>query len=108
MKASLYHIQINVHDAKKSLPFYRKLFAYFDYKIIDESEGHIGVSNGSTDFWIIETEEAHKGKEFHRKATELNHIAFRVPSRQDVDTFVQEFVKKEHINTLYDSPRDYP
>jgi len=44
MKANLYHIQINVHDAKVSLPFYKRLFGYLEYTIIDESEGHIGVS----------------------------------------------------------------
>ncbi len=108
MKASLYHIQINVHDAKKSLPFYKRLFAYLEYKVIDESKGHIGVSNGKTDFWIIETEEAHKEKGYHRKATGLNHISFRVSSKQDVETFVKEFLKKEKVKILYDTPRDYP
>ncbi len=108
MKTSLYHIQINVHDAKESLPFYKKLFAYFEYKIIDQSEGHIGVSNGTTDFWIIETEEVHKEKGYHRKATGLNHLAFKVSSKQDVDTFVKEFLKKEKTKVLYNTPRDYP
>ena len=108
MKASLYHIQINVHDAKKSLPFYKRLFAYFEYKIIDESEGHIGVSNGMTDFWIIETEEAHKEKGYHRKATGLNHLAFKVSSKADVEKFVTEFLQKEKVKVLYNTPRDYP
>ncbi|HIH58950.1 MAG TPA: hypothetical protein HA360_04065 [Nanoarchaeota archaeon] len=108
MKASLCHIQINVHDAKISLPFYKRLFAYLEYKTIDESESHIGVSNGTTDFWIIETEEAHNDKSFHRKASGLNHIAFKVSSKEDVHTFVSEFLKKEKVKVLYDMPRDYP
>src|SRR3989338_1719079 len=108
MKASLYHIQINVHDAKKSLPFYKRLFAYFEYKIIDESEGHIGVSNGMTDFWIIETEEAHKEKGYHRKATGLNHLAFKVSSKADVERFATEFLQKKKLKVLYNTPRDYP
>lgn len=108
MKTSLYHIQINVHNAKVSLPFYKRLFAYFEYTIIDESDEHIGVSNGTTDFWIIETEDTHKEKGYHRKAIGLNHIAFRVSSKEDVDSFVKEFLKKEKVKILYDTPGDYP
>lgn len=108
MKASLYHIQINVHDAKVSLPFYKKLFAYFEYKIIDESEEHIGVSNGTTDFWIIQTGDAHKDKNFHRKGTGLNHIAFRVSSKKEVDTFAKEFLVKNKVKILYEKPKEYP
>ena len=56
MKTSLYHTQINISDASKSLPFYKDFFTYLEYKIIDESPEHIGVSNGTSDFWLIETE----------------------------------------------------
>ena len=108
MKASVYHIQINAGSAKKSLLFYKKLLGYFEYKIIDESKGHIGMSNGSVDFWIIETEKKHKEKTYHRKASGLNHVAFRVSSKEDVDRFAKEFLRKENVKTLYDSPRDYP
>lgn len=48
MKTHLYHIQLNV--SSQSLAFYRDLFTYLDYKTIDESAEHIGVSNGTTDF----------------------------------------------------------
>lgn len=107
MKATAYHIQINVSD-KKSIVFYKQLFSYLQYKTIDEGRDWLGVSNGSTDFWIMETEEKHKSKKFHRKATGINHISFRVNSKTDVDRFVKEFLKKKNIKTLYDSPRTFP
>ncbi len=78
MKTTLYHIQINVSNTKVSLPFYKELFKYFEYKIIDESEEHIGISNGTTDFWIIQTEKKHKTSQFHRKATGFNHFSLKV------------------------------
>ena len=108
MKTSVYHIQINVSNSKKSLPFYKKLFSYFDYKIIDESEEHIGASNGTTDFWIIQTEKNHLDKKYHRKATGLNHISFKVSSKEDVDKFTKEFLKKNKIETLYNTPKRFP
>ena len=78
------------------------------YKITDESPEHIGVSNGGTDFWIIETEEAHKENKFHRKNTGINHLAFRLNSKEEVDKFVNEFLKLREIPTLYDTPRVFP
>ena len=108
MKTHLYHLQINVSDASKSIPFYKDLFGFLGYKIIDESAEHIGASNGSTDFWIIQTEEKYKKNGFHRKNTGINHLAFRVESKEDVDTFHNNFLKKYGISTLYDTPKVFP
>ena len=108
MKTSLYHIQINVSDAIKSLPFYKDFFDYFEYKIIDESSEHIGVSNGTTDFWIIETENGFKKELFHRKNTGINHLAFQVSSKDDVDIFFEDFVKLRELPVLYETPKFFP
>lgn len=108
MKTSLYHIQLNISHANKSIPLYKDLFSYFEYRIIDESESHLGVSNGTTDFWFIETEESFKTSTFHRKNTGLNHIAFKVENKSDVDKFVEEFLKPRNITPLYNSPKEYP
>ena len=108
MKSSLYHLQINVSDPKKSFPFYKDLFGYFEYMILNESEGHIGFSNGTTDFWFIATDKKFETLHFHRKATGLNHIAFTVASKENVDTFVTEFLKPRNISPLYNSPKAFP
>lgn len=108
MMTSLQHLQINISDSKKSLPFYKDFFDYFEYTILDESDTHIGVSNGTTDFWIIETEKSFKDAIFHRKNTGINHIAFLVKNRADVDIFVDEFLKPRNIIPLYNSPTEHP
>lgn len=56
MKTYLSHIQLNISDAKKSPPFYKDFLTYLGYEIIDESHEHLGMSNNTTDFWLIETE----------------------------------------------------
>lgn len=104
MKASVNHIQLNVSNTK-SLLFYKKLFEYLEYKVIDQSNEHIAFSNGNTDFWIIKAEK--KGV-FHRKRPGLNHIAFKVSSRKNVDKFSREFLEKNKIPTLYGGPKLYP
>ena len=108
MKTSLYHIQLNVSNPKVSLPFYKKLFSYFEYKIIDESENHIAASNGTTDFWIIATNIKYSGLKFHRKSTGLNHISFKVSSKEEVDAFVKNFLKENKIKQLYGEAKEFP
>mgnify|MGYP001601127743 FL=1 len=106
-KASLYHIQLNVSQ-NSSLNFYKEFLEYLGYKVIDKNEEHIGLSNGTTDFWIILTDKKYLGNKFHRKSVGLNHLAFRVDSRNEVDDFAKNFLKKKGINLLYNSPRDFP
>jgi catechol 2,3-dioxygenase-like lactoylglutathione lyase family enzyme len=108
MKTSLYHLQINISDPQKSFPFWKDLFTYLKYKIVDESPEHIGASNGTTDFWLIATEEKHKAAPFHRKQTGLNHLAFKASSKEEVDQFVNEFLKPKGIQPLYETPKEFP
>jgi len=108
MAVSLYHVQLNVSDAKRSLPFYKRFFGYLGYQIIDESPEHIGFSNSTTDFWIIQTEKSFHKALFHRKNTGINHLAFRVDSKEAVDRFFKEFLNEEGISVLYSTPRVFP
>jgi len=108
MKTSLYHVQLNVGDTANAMGFYRRLFGYFEYRILVESNDFMGVSNGTTDFWLMATPAERREPEFHRKNTGLNHLCFGVRTREDVDRFVTEFLAPHAIPVLYDSPRDYP
>ena len=72
-----------------------------------ETHDLLAVSNGTTDFWMIATSPERRATPFHRKNTGLNHLAFGVRAREDVDRFVDEFLKPRGIAPLYDSPRDY-
>jgi hypothetical protein len=73
-----------------------------------EARDFLGVSNGTTDLWLIETPADRRDAGFHRKNTGLNHLAFGVRERADVDRFVAEFMRPRGLAPLYDSPRDYP
>ena len=107
-RTSVYHIQINVSNANRALPFYRAFFSYLGYRILEESPEHLGVSNGTTDFWIIESKGSHSKRKFHRKAPGLNHISFEVASAETVRKFTRDFLGKRNIKALYDSPRHFP
>jgi glyoxylase I family protein len=108
MKASVYHVQLNVTDAAVSLPFYRDLLGYLEYRVLLATADLLGMSNGTTDFWILQTPGERLDARFHRKNPGLNHVAFRVGSRDDVDRFHDDFLKRTAAAVLYGGPKDYP
>lgn len=112
MKSFLYHIQINVSDKKKSFPFYKDLLNYLEYEITLDKSWGFGASNKNqkylADIWVIATGAKYRKTKFNRKNTGLNHIAFGVNRKGDVDKFIEEFLKPREIKYLYDSPREYP
>lgn len=108
MKAEVYHLQINVRDATVSLPFYRELLGYLEYRIVYQTDTMAGFSARGADIWIIATHPAHAGSGFHRKRTGLNHVALRVPEREDVDRFRREFMAPRKLGALYRTPREFP
>jgi catechol 2,3-dioxygenase-like lactoylglutathione lyase family enzyme len=108
MKSSVYHILFNVSNPQKSFPFYKSFLGCLGYKLVDESPEHIGASNGTTDIWVVQTEQKYRKRGYHRKSTGLNHIAFRVPSKKAVDSFARHFLKRKKLRSLYNSPRLFP
>lgn len=108
MKAEVYHLQINVRDAARSLPFYKALLGYLEYRTVHESDTVAGFSGRGADIWIIATHPSHAAHGFHRKRTGLNHVAFRVERREDVDRFEAEFMAPRRLGALYRTPREFP
>ncbi len=108
MHSSLEHISLNVSDPKKSFPFYRDFFTYLGYKIIVDEEDCLAVRGEGADFWFSSTDGEYISNGFHRKNTGLNHLAFSLPSKEDIDRFHNEFLKPHNILTLYGSPKLFP
>jgi len=76
VKASLYHLQLNVSNPQRSIPFYQALLEYFEYRVLAAAHDFMGMSNGTADFWIIATPDQHRQPALHRKRSGLNHLAF--------------------------------
>ena len=107
MNAFVYHVQINV-GAPGAIAFYRALFGFLDYRVMAETHDHLGVSNGTTDFWMVATPAERRGARFHRKNSGLNHVCFGERERGDVDRFVDDFMRPRSIAPLYETPREFP
>jgi len=107
MKATIGHIGINVSNSTKSFRFWKDIFRYFGFKIIEEGR-HFDASDGRSYFCVNVTQKEFTKPGFHRKRTGLNHIAFRISSGKLVDKFVSEFLKPRKIKPLYDGAKMYP
>jgi catechol 2,3-dioxygenase-like lactoylglutathione lyase family enzyme len=100
----MYHVQLNASD----LEFYRALLAYLEFRIVDEGPDHVGATDGHASVWVMRVAPEHAHRPFHRKATGLNHIAFRVSETAEVDRFCRDFLAPRGIPPLYGGPREYP
>ena len=105
---SYYHLTINISDYEKSLPFYKDLFSYLGWQVVKEGAKHAGFTDGSAEIWLKETGEDYKKSGYHRKRTGVNHLAFRVKTREEVDQFYREFLVPRKISSLYGSPKPFP
>ncbi|HET7099284.1 MAG TPA: VOC family protein [Patescibacteria group bacterium] len=108
MKSFVYHFQINVADKNISFPFYKELLGYLDYEVMFEDEKVLGLGNGNTDLWLVQTDKKFVGNKFHRKNTGVNHISFGLESKENVDKFVNEFLKPKGVKFLYETPKEFP
>lgn len=108
IKTSFNHLQIYVADRKVSFPFYKELLTYLGYEVIDDDGVHLGMSNGFMDIWLREVSEEFQANGYHRKNVGVNHFAFSVSEKEDVDKFYREFLVPREIKVLYGSPKLFP
>ena len=102
---SVAHVELNVSNLARSVEFYEKLFSYLGCAKRSEFRNGAGWSNGTTTFFIFQTENDHAHRSYHRSGTGLNHVAFHAPTHEAVDAFHEKFLGKK---CLYGGPKEYP
>jgi catechol 2,3-dioxygenase-like lactoylglutathione lyase family enzyme len=109
MKATFQHVQFNVGDPDGSLPFYRDLFTFLGMKIIVEHPGElIGASDGATNFYFYRTDEDKRDYVYNRDASGMNHLGLHVETNEDVDRFIEDFLKPHSLEPQWGTPRSRP
>lgn len=81
---------------------------YLGYEQIVKADWGFSFINSGISFWFEKAEEKYAELGYHRKRVGLNHIAFRVSSKEQVDKFYNEFLKANKIRVLYESPKKLP
>lgn len=99
------HLVISVSDIARSKHFYRELFAFLGFEVMDEMDNAMGWRHASGRFWIYQAD-AQGAKHPYRKGdVGFHHYAWSLKSRQDVDA-LQRWLE-QHGATIVDPAGEY-
>ncbi len=79
------HIQLNVSDMTRSIPFYRRLLNSMSLQTIMDSDDYLYCVGGRTGVAISPVAPEFKETAFEQQRVGLHHLCFRARSREDVD-----------------------
>lgn len=108
MRSRIGHIYLYVSDLDTSYNFYKSLLEFLGYKETLKKDWGFAFENSGTSIWFEKTRSKHLSEGYHRQRTGLNHLAFRVDSKEDVDILHKNFIQMRGLNTLYETPRLFP
>ncbi len=98
------HLDYNVNDLALARKFYGPLMAWLGMTLETESQTYVLYGNSSFKLCLVQVEEAYRDSTFHRKRHGLNHLAFSVDYKEDVDRLYRDFLLPRGIPVLYESP----
>ena len=84
MQCSVHHIEINVSDLARSIAFYRVLAEFVTSGTIEEHTNAFSWRFEDWYLWANQTQDRFLDRTYHRKTTGLDHLAFRLNSKEDV------------------------
>lgn len=108
MNSKIAHVYLYVSNLKESREFYKEFLEILRYEEILNEDWGCGFEKEDTSIWLEQVSGEFEKEGYHRKRIGLNHLAFKVDSREDVDKFTDDFLKKNNIKTLYGTPKEYP
>jgi catechol 2,3-dioxygenase-like lactoylglutathione lyase family enzyme len=95
------HIEIYVKDLEQTKRFWSWLLSELGYVLYQEWTEGFSYKYGVTYIVFVQTEQKYIDESYHRKHAGLNHLAFCVSSRQEVDRLTK-LLKERHANILYE------
>ncbi|MEZ6003349.1 MAG: VOC family protein [Planctomycetota bacterium] len=95
----MHHVEIYVGDLERSIAFWTPFMRHLGYEPDRWSGGMNYVKEGAAYFCFLPAPLAEAG--YHRQRIGLNHLAFRVPTRAQVDA-VTDWVRSAGHTVLYE------
>lgn len=100
-KSKLSHIEINVSNYSNSIKFYDSILPKVGFERINCTKEFTAYSDGSCKIILSPTEKNYLKNSYHRKNTGLNHLAFYLDSKEEVDDFNKFILDEKSIMPLY-------
>ncbi|MCL5003650.1 MAG: VOC family protein [Patescibacteria group bacterium] len=109
METSISHLYLYVTNPEVSYKFYKPLLELLGYsECFNKRNWGFAFVNKDTSIWFEQAPKDHINDGYHRRRVGLNHIAFKVRSKEEVDNFYREFLKPNNIGVLYETPKPFP
>lgn len=101
------HIQLNVNDIDRCLPFWERLCHFLEMTTLIKTEDMIYCIGGRTGILVRVAPPEHRSTAFDQDRAGLHHFCFRARSRQDVDA-VHRFAAAELGAKVLRAPEEGP
>lgn len=108
MKGTAHHFELYISKPDDTIPFYKDLLGYFEWNVLAEWPGGLGIGDGNVSLWFLPTPDEHRTHPFDRDATGLSHFAIHVENAEAVDTFVREYMQPHGLEPQFETPRARP
>ncbi|MCL1950603.1 MAG: VOC family protein [Turicibacter sp.] len=99
-KGLIHHLEIYVSNLQKSTEFWGWLLGELGYVPFQSWEGGSSFKQGETYLTFVQTEDRFLDIPYHRCRTGLNHLAFHLPDRGELDALTEK-LKDRGTNILY-------
>src|SRR5437660_2401854 len=101
---SLEHLDISVSDLERSGAFWAAFLKDLGYREFAKSATGWSWTNDESTVFLLQAESGYLDPPYHRKRVGLNHLAFGVSDRKQVDAMATR-LKERNIPLLYGGPR---
>jgi catechol 2,3-dioxygenase-like lactoylglutathione lyase family enzyme len=97
------HVQLNVSDLLASTAFYQALLGPLGYELGPAGEGWQVLKGREDSLCLVQTDVEYLEPDFHRKRTGLNHLTFRIGTREAFQEYLQ-VLEQLRVPLLYGGP----
>ena len=105
-KGLVHHIELYVSDLKQTISFWGCLLEELGYEVFQSWGQGKSWKLGETYLVFVQVEEKFLDMPYHRCRVGLNHLAFHVESRQQVDDMTR-MLESRGVNILYKDKHPY-
>lgn len=103
MQSKLFHLVWHIKDFQSNSFLFKEFFRYLEIPIWNEGEDYFAVDVNGLSIWFQPTTNDTTN---NRDSYGMEHVAFIVDEKADVDRFVHEFLRPNNIQPLFDTPRE--
>jgi len=106
VRGTIHHIEIYVSDLAKSKEFWGWLLSTLGYEVDQEWKEGVSFRLGDHYVVFVQVVDRYQTPPYHRCRVGLNHLAFNVANRHEVDRLTQMLIERD-VPILYEEKHPF-